>query len=71
MKEFTNAYDLETSIVDQKGSRMKISKLFTSISDVMQGNPLDIIFASDKSYLSTVFVPLLPNGSIVVNFADA
>ncbi len=71
LKESYYAYDLETSIVDQKGKRVIISKLFKGISDAMQGNPLDVIFAADKSYLSTVFVPYLPNGSIVVNLADA
>lgn len=64
-------HDIKTSIVDQKGTRVTISKLFKEISEAMQERPLDIIFAADKSYLSTAFVPLLPNGSIVVNLADA
>ena len=66
-----DTHDLETSIVDQKGERVTISKLFKGISEAMQDRPLDIIFAAEKSYLSTVFVPYLPNGSIVVNLADA
>ena len=57
--------------MDQKGKRITISKLFKGISEAIQDHPLDIIFLADKSYLSTVFVLLLPNVSIVVNFADA